>query len=89
MGKQVILPASHPGSTCHMFQLFQDSMAIAQHCSKPDLFITMTANPSWSEIEDNMFSYEDDDDNPDYPRKLQTASDCPDIVAHVFFQKIK
>ena len=29
MGKRVILPASHPGSTRHMFQLFQDSMAIA------------------------------------------------------------
>ena len=29
MGKQVVLPASHPGSTHHMFQLFQDSMAIA------------------------------------------------------------
>ena len=32
MGKQVVLPASHPGSTRHMFQLFQDSMAITQHC---------------------------------------------------------
>ena len=65
-------------------------MAIAQHCSKPDLFITMMANPSWSENEDNLFSYEDDDDDdPDYPRKHQTASDHPDIVAHVFFQKIK
>ena len=65
-------------------------MAIAQHCSKPDLFITMMANPSWSENEDNLFSYEDDDDDdPDYPRKCQTASDHPDIVAHVFFQKIK
>ena len=72
-----------------MFQLFQDSMAIAQYCSKPNLFITMMANPSWSEIEDNLFSYEDDDDDPDYPKKCQTASDHPDIVAHVFFQKIK
>ena len=29
MGKQVVLPASHPGSTHHMIQLFQDSMATA------------------------------------------------------------
>ena len=29
MGKHIVLPASHPGSTHHMFQLFQDSMAIA------------------------------------------------------------
>ena len=34
-----------PGSNCHMFQLFQDSMAIARHCGKPDISLTMTANP--------------------------------------------
>ena len=71
MGKRVVLPASHPGSTCHVFQLFQDSMAIVRHCGKPDLFITMTANPSWSEIDDNLFSYENDDDDPDHPRNVR------------------
>ena len=45
MGKRIVLPASHPGSNCHMFQLFQDSMAIARHCGKPDIFLTMTTNP--------------------------------------------
>ena len=28
-GKRIILPSGHPGSTRHMYQLFQDSMAIA------------------------------------------------------------
>lgn len=89
MGKRIILPSTHPGSTRHMYQLFQDSMAIARHCGKPDVFLTMTANPSWFEIEDNLFTYEDDDDDPDQSRKKQTASDHPEIVAHVFSQKIK
>ena len=89
MGKHIVLLASHPGSNCHMFQLFQDSMAIAQHCGKPDIFLTMTANPSWDEIDDNLFPYDNNDDNPDQPRKRQIASDCPDIVARVFVQKIK
>src|SRR6202050_5217175 len=80
-GKRIILPASHPGSTHHMYQLFQDSMAIARHCGKPDIFLTMTANPSWPDIDDN--------DDPDQPRKHQTASDRPDIVTCVFAQKIK
>ena len=31
MGKHIVLPASHPGSNHHMFQLFQDLMAIARH----------------------------------------------------------
>ena len=45
MGKHIVLLASHPGSNRHMFQLFQDSMAIARHCGKPDIFLTMTTNP--------------------------------------------
>ena len=88
MGKQVVLPASHPGSTHHMIQLFQDLMAIAWHCGKPDLFITMMANPSWSEINDNLFSYEDDDDDLDHQRKWQTTSDCPCVITYVFVQKM-
>ena len=48
----------------------------------------MMAKPSWSEIDDNLFSYEDGDDNPDHPRKCQTTSDHPDVIAHVFVQKI-
>ena len=33
-----------------MTQLFQDAMAICRHFHKPDLFLTMTANPKWPEI---------------------------------------
>src|SRR6267143_100262 len=89
MGKCIVLPTSHPGSTCHMFQLFQDSMAIARHCNKPDIFLTQTANPSWFEIDDNLLPFDDDDDDPDQPRRRQSASDHPDIVARVFSEKIK
>src|SRR5258705_395384 len=38
MGKRIVLPASHPGSTCHMYQLFQDSMAITRHCGSQTSF---------------------------------------------------
>ncbi len=89
MGKRIVLPASHPGSARHMYQLFQDSMAIARHCGKPDIFLTMTANPNWAEVQDNLLPYEPDDDDPDQREKNQTASDRPDIVARVFAQKIK
>src|SRR6202158_3044945 len=88
MGRRIVLPASHPGSSRHMYQLFQDSMAIARHCGKPDLFITMTAIPNWPEIQENLFLYQTDDNNPDGERR-QTASDRPDIVARVFAQKMK
>ncbi|ETW85281.1 hypothetical protein HETIRDRAFT_44213, partial [Heterobasidion irregulare TC 32-1] len=44
-GKRIVLPSTHAGSPRYMYQLFQDSMAITHHCHKPDIFITMTANP--------------------------------------------
>jgi hypothetical protein len=34
-----------------MFQLYQDSIALACFFGKPDYFLTMTANPHWEEIE--------------------------------------
>jgi hypothetical protein len=76
IGKRFILPATHAGSTRHMFQLFQDSMAICRYFGHADLFITMTANPSWKEIKDEL-----------YPG--QTHSDRPDLVARVFQMKKK
>ena len=53
-GHWVVLPASHTGSERHMQQLFQDSMAICSHFHKPDLFITMTANPNWPEVQEAL-----------------------------------
>ena len=67
-----------------MYRLFQDSMAIARHCQKPDLFITMTANPNWPEIQEALLEL-----NAGNPPGRQTATDCPDIVARVFNQKVE
>ncbi|KIK76716.1 hypothetical protein PAXRUDRAFT_17997 [Paxillus rubicundulus Ve08.2h10] len=47
VGHNIILPSSHSGSQRHMQQLLQDSLAICRDCHKPDLFLTMTANPDW------------------------------------------
>ena len=44
-GTRIILPSTHAGSSRHMYQLFQDSMAICRRYRKPDIFLTMTANP--------------------------------------------
>jgi hypothetical protein len=82
-GQCVILPFTHLGSPRHMYQLFQNSMAICRHCRKPDLFLTMTTNPNWPEITDALLK----DATPE--GKRQKASDRPDIVAHVFVQKMQ
>lgn len=59
-----------------MQQCLQDSLALARFHRKIDLFITMTCNPAWPEIQ----------------RELdigQTAADRPDLVARVFAMKRK
>jgi hypothetical protein len=71
IGKRMILPSSHTGSPRHMFQLFQDSMAICRTHHKPDLFITMTCNPNWPEITSALLPG-------------QKPEDRPDIVSRVF-----
>ena len=59
-----------------MSQAFQDSMAIACYFQKDNIFLMVTTNPHWAEIEWDLFPG-------------QTAYDCPDLVAHVFQMKKK
>ena len=76
LGHKLILLSSHVGSPRFMTQLFQNAMTICRHFHKPDLFLTMTANPKWPEIIHSLFPG-------------QTATDRPDIVSRVFEQKKK
>ena len=46
-------------------------MAIVRHYHKPDLFITMTCNPNWPEIRNNL-------------KAGETVENRPDLVARVF-----
>ncbi|CAG7729840.1 unnamed protein product [Allacma fusca] len=74
-GKAVILPSSFMGSPRNMQQLYQDAMAIVRKFGKPDLFLTMTTNPNWKDIKENLLPG-------------QIASDRPDLVARVFNLKV-
>ncbi|KAI8563236.1 hypothetical protein RHMOL_Rhmol03G0096700 [Rhododendron molle] len=71
-----ILPSSFTGSPRHLFEIFQDSMAIMRYNHHPDIFLTMTANPKWSKITSALLPH-------------QTAVDRPDLVARVFELKRK
>ncbi len=74
-GQHIVLPSSHTSSPCAMYQLYQDSMAICRALQKPDIFLTMTANPKWPEIVEALKHT----DGPD-----QKVEDWLDIVARVF-----
>ncbi|KAG9219893.1 hypothetical protein CCMSSC00406_0010065 [Pleurotus cornucopiae] len=76
LGKRYILPSSYIGGPRHMQQRFQDAMAIARRFRKVDIFMTVTANPHWEEIEHELLPG-------------QTSYDRPDLVARVFQLKKK
>jgi hypothetical protein len=76
LGQRIILPSSFSGSTRHMQQLLQDAMAINRYFKGGDLFMTITANPKWPEIVNEL--------GPG-----QTAADRPDVVVRAFFAKQK
>ena len=76
LGRRFILPSSFSGSTRNMQQHCQDALAINRYFGGGDLFVTMTANPAWPEIEDALLHG-------------QTASDRPDLVVRVFHAKLQ
>ena len=75
IGQRVVLPSSHSGSPRAMHQSYLDAMTVVQVHGKPDLFITMTCNPNWSEITEML-------------RFTETAGDRPDLTARVFKMKL-
>ncbi|KAL5133594.1 ATP-dependent DNA helicase PIF1 [Glycine soja] len=75
IGKRIILPSNFVGGQRYMEQLYFDGMAICGHLGFPDLFLTMTCNPTWPEIQRKV------------TQSNLTPNNCPDIITRVF--KIK
>ncbi|UYV76647.1 hypothetical protein LAZ67_14001572 [Cordylochernes scorpioides] len=75
IGRQVILPSSFVGSPRHMHEYAQDCMAYVRKYGRPDLFITFTCNPEWSEIKLMQFP-------------TQGAFVRHDLVARIFQLKV-
>ncbi|XP_055614537.1 uncharacterized protein LOC129760881, partial [Uranotaenia lowii] len=76
IGRLTILPSTYVGSPRHMQKYSQDAMTYVRYYGRPDLFITLTCNPKWTEITQQL-------------KPGQTASDRHDITARVFRQKQK
>lgn len=62
-----MLPGSVLGSNAHQSRLIQDGMAVINTLGTPTLFITMTCNPAWPDIQDKLL-------------QEQTAAERPDVV---------
>ncbi|KAK4411840.1 hypothetical protein Sango_0257000 [Sesamum angolense] len=76
VGRRTILPSSFVGRPRDMYQRYQDAMSVVQKFGKPDLFITMTCNPSWEEIQNEL-------------KPRQTPQDRPDLLTRIFRAKFE
>ncbi|XP_071913897.1 uncharacterized protein [Coffea arabica] len=65
VGRKIVLPSSFIGGPRDMRRRYLDAMALVQKYGKPDLFLTMTCNPAWKEIQDNLKYHEKPQDRPD------------------------
>ncbi|XP_050233165.1 uncharacterized protein LOC126681661 [Mercurialis annua] len=76
VGKRLVLPASFIGGPRDMRRRYMDAMALVQRFGKPDLFITMTCNPEWEEIKQEL-------------KPNQTSKARADLIARVFRAKLQ
>ncbi|KAL4135599.1 hypothetical protein QTP88_007197 [Uroleucon formosanum] len=76
IGRLTVLPSTYIGSPRHMHEYAQDAMTYVRNYGTPDLFITVTCNPKWTEIEREL-------------EPGQKPQDRHDIIARVFQQKLK
>ncbi|KAH0692798.1 hypothetical protein KY285_019895 [Solanum tuberosum] len=54
VGQMVLLPGSFIGEPRDMRRRYMDAMALIQEFGRPDVFITMTCNPDWVEIQEQL-----------------------------------
>jgi hypothetical protein len=91
IGHRIILPSTFTGSPHQMNQLFQDSLTIVRKFGKPDIFMTVTCNPHWKEITNELFPGQNPEDRPDiivcvFNMKLKEIKN--DILQHAIFGKV-
>lgn len=76
VGQRIVLSSTFVGGPRYLLERQQDAMAYVHKFGKPDLFLTMTCNPSWQEITDELLPG-------------QSAADRPDLTTRVFDLKRK
>ncbi|KAG5557451.1 hypothetical protein RHGRI_007629 [Rhododendron griersonianum] len=76
IGAPVILPGSFIGGSRDMHKRYLDAMTLVDKYGKPDIFLTMTCNPKWIEITNELKAHED-------------VQNRPDLVTRVFRSKFE
>ncbi|XP_045084652.2 uncharacterized protein [Aegilops tauschii subsp. strangulata] len=69
VGVRIVLPGTYPGGDRDMKKRHMDAMAIVHTYGKPDIFLTMTCNPKWEEITNELLPAQGKDSYPVYRRR--------------------
>ncbi|XP_074278706.1 uncharacterized protein LOC141602303 [Silene latifolia] len=75
IGRIFILPASFVGCDRDFRRRYLSSMTVVHRYGKPYIFLTITCNPHWAEIERELLPFEE-------------AQNRPDLVSRVFRAKL-
>ena len=54
IGRRIILPFFFIGGPKDMQKRYMEAMALVQHFGKSDLFLTITCNPCWPKIKEEL-----------------------------------
>jgi len=81
IGRMFVLPSSFEGSPRNMQQRYQDAMAVVRKMGKPDLFITMTANPKWANITNEL-------ERIDTSMRTHNRPDVAVRISNAFFEQL-
>jgi hypothetical protein len=102
IGRKFILPQSFTCGPRDMLRRYMDAMAIVQHYGKSDIFLTITCNPNWLEITQELKHNDEIQNRPNliariFRAKLEELKDdlykkniLGPVVAHIYvieFQK--
>ncbi|XP_045455771.1 uncharacterized protein LOC123665525 [Melitaea cinxia] len=79
IGQLVILPSSFTGGPRYLHEKTKDAITYVRNYGKPDLFITMTCNPNWKEIKDNLHSTATPQDRYDILNQLPDQDEDPTL----------
>ncbi|XP_062085411.1 uncharacterized protein LOC133791503 [Humulus lupulus] len=70
------MPSSFIGGPTDMRKRYMEATTLVKLYGKPDIFLTMTCNPNWPEITNELFQHEE-------------PQNRPDLVARVFHSKLE
>jgi len=73
---RIVLPTTFIGTLQYMQKFFHDNMVLVRILGKPDLFVTIMYNLTWSEITNEL-------------ELGQSPHNCPNVVVYIFQLKLR